>query len=914
MAISEVRTTFTIDLNPFAAGLKTMLAMTQQAGKQITPLLNMQVKTPNYGVFDEQLKGLTKTVDDYIAAQVESAKATTTQSGATDDAGQKVDDFEKKNRKASDSVDKHSMSLRHMKRESMEVFGSVSFLVQSLLQLANSATGGDQKIQKMSSSMAQGVSAGFGLASTMALLGLATGGTAAVVGGFITLGVTLLTFFSDSETRAKIAAAAIDMFSRSLRGASTKDLKDYREALQSNILTIDKTIAALEKRRAGSGLGFESIFGTVQGIDAILGTTITAYGRVNQLVGESKAKRKQLIDELKKLDDEEIANQMTSSEVKKRIIELNIQAEQNSYQQRRLLADEDYKKEVERILASNATNEQKKAAVEAAGRAHVVAIKKVDDEERQEKDQHTLRLAEIEDRRRLAVIDVAEKLELATAKTEIERLAIQERYATQRLQVEEQAAKRSIQLEIKRQEAIGGDEAAKKIARLNQVLAALDKEAGDKRAAVRSATNEKLAQLDQQNQAAMRDMQKQAILTQLDAEEKQALANETNEERRTEITRKFATLRLQIEKDAAQYLVKLELDSLTAIEGPLTESQQKRLQQLQDYLQKSEALFGAKKLGINVDANVKVLPVGSVAAQLQKIQDLQNDFNRTTDAGARQRITNELRLEQEKLNRMTMTGEELLNREREVQEERRRLWRETHQVQSALIDSLTNGVRSMFGEFFMVHRQAADQWDAIWISMQNTFISALGEMIVQAIAAEIIGGAIAASSAAITNAAMAAIIPAATTAATMVSIATFGAAGVAGSGAVIGGLAAVRAATIIPGFEKGGKTKKGEAGFIEGFYPEIIAPEKDFYHIARTEMIPQMLMQHEKLAEIKFAKNMSAKFQAASGTSSNAEILNALKRIEEKIEGLSLETEIDGTKFKAMLRNTQYKDKRTGLS
>jgi hypothetical protein len=441
--ISEIRTTFTIDLNPFSAGLKTMLAMTQAAGKQILPVLNLQAK-PDFTVFDEQLKGLTKTVDDYIGAQVESIKTATTQTGATGDLGGKVDDLEKKTRKAGIAVDSHSMSLRHMKRESLEVFGGVSFLVQSIIQLANSSGLGDEKLQKMSQSMAQGVSAGFGLASMLSLLGLATGGTAAIIGALVTVGVTLLNFFSSAETRAKIAAGAVESFTQSLRAATTKDLQDYRQALLSNISAIDKNIASLEKMRATAALEQGGIYGIVEGIDALVGTSITAYGTIDKLLDEQRAKRKLSLDELKKLDEQQEANQMNAVETRKRTLELQIETEQNTFQQRRLMAEKDYRDEVERIIASNAANKQKEEAIKAVGIAHNNAIKKIDDDERQEADQHAMRLMEIEDRREMAFIDVQEKLELATAQTELSRLAIQERYATERLNVEEVAARNSI--------------------------------------------------------------------------------------------------------------------------------------------------------------------------------------------------------------------------------------------------------------------------------------------------------------------------------------------------------------------------------------------------------------------------------------------------------------------------------------
>lgn len=48
------------------------------------------------------------------------------------------------------------------------------------------------------------------------------------------------------------------------------------------------------------------------------------------------------------------------------------------------------------------------------------------------------------------------------------------------------------------------------------------------------------------------------------------------------------------------------------------------------------------------------------------------------------------------------------------------------------------------------------------------------------------------------------------------------------------------AATKIPGFQAGGRLKKGEVGFIEGYGNEIIAPEKTFVEVFRQELRPQI--------------------------------------------------------------------------
>jgi len=128
------------------------------------------------------------------------------------------------------------------------------------------------------------------------------------------------------------------------------------------------------------------------------------------------------------------------------------------------------------------------------------------------------------------------------------------------------------------------------------------------------------------------------------------------------------------------------------------------------------------------------------------------------------------------------------------------------------------------------------------------------------------GAAIAATAVAVTS--MSAIAAAASVAATLTSIATFGASALAGSGAVLTALALVKAATMTSlAFEKGGRLKKGESGFIEGYHNEIIAPEKDFKKIMRDEIIPEVVINNPVMNLLnKSRENISRSFVAANGS------------------------------------------------
>jgi len=59
---------------------------------------------------------------------------------------------------------------------------------------------------------------------------------------------------------------------------------------------------------------------------------------------------------------------------------------------------------------------------------------------------------------------------------------------------------------------------------------------------------------------------------------------------------------------------------------------------------------------------------------------------------------------------------------------------------------------------------------------------------------------------------------------------------------VISGLGNVSkiASTDIPGYAEGGLLPKGRSGYIEGWHNEIIAPEKTFVEVMRTQILPQL--------------------------------------------------------------------------
>jgi hypothetical protein len=235
--LSTVRVAFTVDLTPYVAGLKTMMSMTSAVGQQLTPLLNLKAKADTK-ILDAQLKALQKSTDDYINSQVAAT-------GAQGQASVSTDNLAASTGKSSKATNVHAESMRGVKRDALQMFGAISFLGIGIIQLTGAIGGNNEKLQKLSQGMNQGISAGFGLASMIMMVGGAAAGPYAVaIGIAVTAGMTLLSFFSDAEERAKRAALANDAFARSIAGARNAEL-DALVATLNN--TISKRKAAFDE-------------------------------------------------------------------------------------------------------------------------------------------------------------------------------------------------------------------------------------------------------------------------------------------------------------------------------------------------------------------------------------------------------------------------------------------------------------------------------------------------------------------------------------------------------------------------------------------------------------------------------------------------------------------------------------------
>ena len=213
--------------------MKTMLTMAQTTGAQIKPLLNLELKAPDFSGLEQQLTALNARTKEFAAAQTESALVTGVETTAV--------------KKSSVTHAEHEESLRKVRREAVQTFAVVAFLSQSVMQLAATTENASKTTEKLNKGMSEGISLGFELAMAMKMLGVESGGVAVGIGAAVTIGVTLLKFFDDAEEKAANAKKAMDGFEASLSGMSVFDLKKQREEYQKGIDDIEKKKKELEK-------------------------------------------------------------------------------------------------------------------------------------------------------------------------------------------------------------------------------------------------------------------------------------------------------------------------------------------------------------------------------------------------------------------------------------------------------------------------------------------------------------------------------------------------------------------------------------------------------------------------------------------------------------------------------------------
>lgn len=289
-------------------------------------------------------------------------------------------------------------------------------------------------------------------------------------------------------------------------------------------------------------------------------------------------------------------------------------------------------------------------------------------------------------------------------------------------------------------------------------------------------------------------------------------------------------------------------------------------------------------------------------------------------------IEAEINDEEEKARLLTALEDRRIS---EVTEVRRKAFEEQNRTAATAVDSVQAGFNTMYGRLFMKQREAKDNWDAAWLSMKYTALSALGEMLSAAlknylidtlafgtaeetkteaatsgagrrigltiwesvkkiaiwiaeqtsfIAKEVAMTAAYLAQSAIRVAATIAEAGAALVKAVASAIAGMGPLGLLlGGGMVAAGIALFGQIKKAFGFAEGGRFKKGQSGYIEGYHDEIIAPEKTFVDIMRTELIPRIVSSVKIPPSALITATTPA--LAAIGTHSDPELLTEIKKL-----------------------------------
>lgn len=429
--MNDIKITFSIDLAPFSAGVKSMLSMVQDAGRQIQPLLNMQVKAPDFSGIDAALKK--------YEAELERVKAESEAAAAAENAaGNAADGLGNKAGGAAPKLGKHADGMKLVKREAMEMFGGISFAAQGIVQLASSATGGSEKLDKLSTGMNQGISAGFGLASTMTFLGVATGGTAVLIGGVVAAGITLLNFFRDTKAGANEATQGMDGFNSALRGATRSGLKEYKQNLEDEIKVQEALAEAAAENAKLSKKRFDE------------GKTDTNLEELytNQ-ANAAKEQADKLRTYVKPVYDKEKENNLTLAEVIKSTEDDKIEAISNRYDRSAEKAKIDWQREKDRIQQSELADDVKWDRIEAGEKALQRHLTEIYDQEeaeyaqnkKQEEDaarQKQERIGRLEFEAEKVVLESEKEKALASAKTSVERVRIERDYAIGVMKLQEQ--------------------------------------------------------------------------------------------------------------------------------------------------------------------------------------------------------------------------------------------------------------------------------------------------------------------------------------------------------------------------------------------------------------------------------------------------------------------------------------------
>lgn len=306
------------------------------------------------------------------------------------------------------------------------------------------------------------------------------------------------------------------------------------------------------------------------------------------------------------------------------------------------------------------------------------------------------------------------------------------------------------------------------------------------------------------------------------------------------------------------------------------------------------------------------------AGELQvRLNAIHREYQERKEKVEELRKLNQISAEEEIDLLQNLTKAENRDRERaakQYHETVRNEWRETHQVGMLSINSLNAGIRQMWGTFILGNRQAKDEWDAVWLSIRNTALGTLGDIITKYIENEIIARAISAGSTAAVASEMTAISVAAAPAALATNIATMGAAGVAASATFASASASLSTAMSslkILAAAEGARINRPTLTMIgEAGEPELVAPEKDFYSIAREELVPNVLslIAREGINIGNYRVGGGESYAGVTRASMRG-VEKLLRGVQKSIDNLNLSVDLDDGKLLWIVKNREKIEK-----
>lgn len=267
-----------------------------------------------------------------------------------------------------------------------------------------------------------------------------------------------------------------------------------------------------------------------------------------------------------------------------------------------------------------------------------------------------------------------------------------------------------------------------------------------------------------------------------------------------------------------------------------------------------------KKETVQTDYTVGMNKLGNsddVVAQQKVVADAQMKLQQAVTDDQKKQAQAQLINEQKKLDSMVSAN-------KKASEEEKQMWLQQHQVAAVAIDAIDGAFKQAWGDMIMVHRQAKNEGDAIWIGMENTALEALEKILEKWILNAAQSAAMSISNAATQVTSLTAITTAATPAAIAQSIASFGVADATGASAYAAAVAAMQAISLGGmAFATGGKVTTPTIGLLGDNGPEWAAPEKDFLQMAREDLIPKVLNNNIATSSAKALSNTSDTSSAA---------------------------------------------------